>query len=545
MASAHAAQKSTMTQVAMDKHLLAAEAALKRGDFKTAADTCKQLLDACETYAPAYALMADMMRQRNNLESARGFIDLAIKFAPREAVYDHLKAQIAIAQKDWSAAETHAKRFQQARPNAAESYLLLGNVELMRGNAVEALTWYQRAYEHEQSGAVCEVIALAYSEQKAHDIALGWYEKALELDKKNPRFYVQVAQSRLERDQIEPARDLLLQALNLQPEHVAANMTMANLCIHEGDYAKALPYVKLAAEKSHYAKMPVGSFVLVLRHFGKFAEAETCLRRALEKIPEDPFLMESLVAVLLHDENKKQETLALMDKVLAQQPGNATMLHTKSALLGQTTAQAPDAYVASLFDFYADRFDEHLTSLLKYETPQQLARVLDAVKPSGSPKWRLLDLGCGTGLGAQAVETFTQARVGVDLSSKMVAKAQSKGIYDELYVAEVVSYLQQETRQFELILAADVLVYVGALEPLFAAASKCCAAGGYFALSIENGDDAAPFVLRSSGRYAHAASYVQTLAEQSGFRVMNMQPGTLRTEGNQPMSGYCCLLQRV
>ena len=79
-----------------------------------------------------------------------------------------------------------------------------------------------------------------------------------------------------------------------------------------------------------------------------------------------------------------------------------------------------------------------------------------------------LDLGCGTGLAGVAFRDCVERLEGIDLSPGMVAEARAKGIYDALHVGEVVAHLKAATdRQFDLILAADVLVYVGDLAPLF------------------------------------------------------------------------------
>jgi len=89
--------------------------------------------------------------------------------------------------------------------------------------------------------------------------------------------------------------------------------------------------------------------------------------------------------------------------------------------------------------------------------------------------------------------------VGVDLSSAMGDKARARGCYDRVEVGELVGWLHRqaggrqpggggssgggedggsEGGRFDLLVAADVLVYIGDLRPLFAAAAGAAAGPG-------------------------------------------------------------------
>ncbi len=75
--------------------------------------------------------------------------------------------------------------------------------------------------------------------------------------------------------------------------------------------------------------------------------------------------------------------------------------------LGAVPREAmPQAYVRSLFDQYAPRFDAELTERLHYRAPALLLEAVLAVRAAASkPAFfkRAIDLGCGTGLGAAAL----------------------------------------------------------------------------------------------------------------------------------------------
>jgi SAM-dependent methyltransferase len=72
---------------------------------------------------------------------------------------------------------------------------------------------------------------------------------------------------------------------------------------------------------------------------------------------------------------------------------------------------------------------------------------------------------------------------GVDLSAAMVEQARRKGVYDRLEVGDAVATLRGATDRFDIVIAADVVAYVGNLESLLAAVRAASVPGGRFAFS--------------------------------------------------------------
>lgn len=113
---------------------------------------------------------------------------------------------------------------------------------------------------------------------------------------------------------------------------------------------------------------------------------------------------------------------------------------------------------------------------------------------TGGSRWRsCADLGCGTGLMGPLLRPSCDWMAGIDLSAGMCDKACERGCYDLVEVAELVEWLQrqQAARQarermgqrrdggapFDLLVAADVLVYIGDLRPLLQAAAAAAEPG--------------------------------------------------------------------
>ena len=212
-----------------------------------------------------------------------------------------------------------------------------------------------------------------------------------------------------------------------------------------------------------------------------------------------------------------------------------------ASLRGEATPEAaPKAYVEELFDDYADQFDNHLVNVLRYRTPTVLAEALQRAHPQ--PFRSALDLGCGTGLVAPLLKGRVALLDGVDLSQRMLDKARALGLYDRLDKADVVEHLRTTERRHDLVLSADVVPYLGELEPLFAAVRRVLEPGGVFAFSAERAAPAERFTLRASMRYAHGEAHLRELAAEHGYAVLDVQTLVLREDAGQPIDGLIVLL---
>ncbi len=208
---------------------------------------------------------------------------------------------------------------------------------------------------------------------------------------------------------------------------------------------------------------------------------------------------------------------------------------------------APAHYVQSLFDDYAAEFDHHLIDLLHYRAHIVLTEPLaELATDRASGKFAsALDLGCGTGLCAPLVKPLADRLVGIDLSAGMLDQAHALGLYDELAQADATGYLQTTTERFDLILAADVFIYIGDLAPIFEAASRVMPRGGVFCFSAEQaGSESHDFELLPSLRYAHAERYLRELAAAHGFEVTALSAQTIREDQREAITGLFVYLRR-
>jgi predicted TPR repeat methyltransferase len=201
------------------------------------------------------------------------------------------------------------------------------------------------------------------------------------------------------------------------------------------------------------------------------------------------------------------------------------------------------AYVKALFDQYAPKFDAALDDL-GYRAPTLLlAGVMAARLAAGKPAKfsRAIDLGCGTGLAARAFAAIVDEIIGIDLSPGMIARARATGLYAELDVAGIVEGLSRRPEaSADLMLAADVMVYVHDMTPLLREVARVLAPGGMFAFTVES--HAGGDVMLGEGlRYAYSASCVRALIGAAGLVLDRLEPASSRTESGVQVPGLVAI----
>ncbi|WP_353237375.1 tetratricopeptide repeat protein [Limnohabitans sp.] len=306
-----------------------------------------------------------------------------------------------------------------------------------------------------------------------------------------------------ERHQFEAAASLFERALQLAPGRASVLMNLGASCVQLGRFERADECLRqaLAADASQtdawvawgVTQMALGQWPQALHSHERARAlgadgADFCLRwgQCLAYAGQLPQAVQAFDQALVHVPNLAE---AWSQRAHAQrdmgQTAAAIAGYQQALALGadpelhryylaalspdQPAVNAPAAYVEKLFDQYADDFEAHLVGQLGYQGHSVLLQHLPA-DPAARFE-RVWDLGCGTGLCGTLIRPRAQHLTGVDLSSVMVAKARALGIYDSLHAQELVAFMQHTTEPADLVLAADVFIYVGWLEAVFEALS--------------------------------------------------------------------------
>jgi predicted TPR repeat methyltransferase len=241
--------------------------------------------------------------------------------------------------------------------------------------------------------------------------------------------------------------------------------------------------------------------------------------------------------------------IAAFRKARTSDPDDRHGASLRLMLLGaEKLSGMPPAYVRSLFDQYAPKFETALVGDLGYRGPALLFKAVLAVRAAArKPAFfkRAIDLGCGTGLAARAFAKEVDVFVGIDLSPRMIERARVTGLYAELEVAEMVHGLgSKPDASANLILAADAAVYLSDLAPLLREAARVLASGGLLAFTTET-HDGEGVVLGEGLRYAHSPAYVRAAIAAAGLTLSRLDDLSARNEDNAPVPGLVVVATKI
>ena len=411
--------------------------------------------------------------------------------------------------------------------------------------------------------------------------------------------YSNLVQLLLEKGDLEEAATVSNQAVNALPDDPTAWTNMGVVLRENLSYDWAAKCFENAVKFSN------GNDAVALNNLGNIYsrnnevdKAYSAYNQALQADPNDEASAYSL-AIILRDSGDQTASRYMFQKCIDINPENTAASFQLAALLGNSDVeQCPSDYVADLFDHYAKiGYDTHMVNSLQYKVPNYMWDAYVSTSPAAPSAEPLVivELGAGTGLvgcrfrtglsdkfsttGHSDVEEFTAC----DLSQEMILRAyeltykftseadevvidsatslpeqqeEEENVYTDVVIAECSEYLQTRAEQgrppADLILAGDVLVYMGNLEPLFrnVKSSLSVAPGtpGRFIFSVEKlSDDVGQakngFLLQESARFAHTKQYIEETARSAGLTVLSCSEVPLRSDGGNSINGFIFVLQ--
>jgi len=210
-------------------------------------------------------------------------------------------------------------------------------------------------------------------------------------------------------------------------------------------------------------------------------------------------------------------------------------------------------FSGALFDAYADRFDSHLTQTLQYNAPELLkAALFRCCSNAGRPFQfeAVYDLGCGTGLMGEAIREETGFLAGCDLSPRMIERARAKTkadgspLYDKLAVAGLTSFLtSRPDHSADLVIAADVFVYLGELGPSFAQSARVLEPGGLLAFTVQS-HEGSGVVVGEDRRFAHAEAWLRQRLKKTKFTPLLVEAVSTRQDRGLAVPGLLVVAER-
>lgn len=372
------------------------------------------------------------------------------------------------------------------------------------------------------------------------------------------------------------ARKLYRLVLEENPDSPLVHYNLALALFESGHYEKSCNHYRKALDQAPKNVDVLFNLALGLNKIGKFEEAIATYENILSLQPCD---IDSLynIACVYKDCEDYENALRFYERVLTFDPdhlqsiNNIAFIHHKCddlsnarkyyALLlqlnpkhvaakhmlasidGEALSFADPHYVAEVFDAYSSNYDASLVEKLSYSVPQAMRAHFNDLYQVTGKNLRALDLGCGTGLGAQAFCDICTSIDGVDISPKMVHVADKKNIYTSLYVDEITHYLEKCETKYDLILATDVFTYSGGLENIFSLVYRIMGKSTIFCFSTEKLENEG-YVLRTSGRFAHSIDYIKNISKSLGLTDTRYFLTRLRKEKDSWVEGVLYFLRK-
>jgi predicted TPR repeat methyltransferase len=284
-----------------------------------------------------------------------------------------------------------------------------------------------------------------------------------------------------------------------------------------------------------------------LRDLGRAAEATVIYRRVSELVP-DRAPVWKMLGKMLEQLGDRDGAIKAFRRAREIDPADLCGASVELMWLGvEELSEMSPAYVRSMFDKYAPKFDAALVGGLGYRGPSLLFEtVLSACQAHRKPASfkHAIDLGCGTGLAAVAFANIVDHFIGIDLSPGMIEKARARGLYAELNATDMLAGLRtMPDARKDLILSADAMVYLADLFPVLKEASRVLVSGGVLAFTLER-HDGDGFVMGEGLRYAHSASYVRAAIEAAGLEVLLLEQQSTRYEKGVPVPSLVVVAEK-
>lgn len=465
-------------------------------------------------------IQGDRCLAEKNYQQAISYYQQALKLSAT-----FVDAQIGLAfaliqQNNLDEATSNVQQVLAVMPHHADAHFVLGNIAKKQANSQKAMDCYRRAINIDtQYDAAYRALFSLYKELGEITQAQFLLERAIAALPSSSYFLFERAGLYFAEKDYKNAIVLLKKVLALLPDNMDCYLNIANAYLQLEQHEAAIPYLVWIITAN----------------------------------PDNIDIQHDLGNVYLKL-GRKQEALACFQAVLRLKP-DSPLKHLVAAFSGQTTDIAPTEYIKDLFDQYAENFDSHLTQELHYNTPTLLLSLIKEYAELATPTLNVLDLGCGTGLFGKNIAPFAKQLVGVDLSEKMLHKAAKLNLYQRLEHQELLTMMQKELdSSYDLIAAADVFVYLGRLDSIVGEAKRLLRFNGIFAFSTESLDalltskfQTSPqdFQLNDTGRYLHALSYLNKLAKNAGFSILETKEEIIRQDGGKPIVGHLSLWQRL
>lgn len=452
------------------------------------------------------------------LEKARQSHQKALSIDPMDIGALYNAGRTALALKKYLEAETLLRSALEQDAEDSDTLNNLGNALLHQDKIKQARLFYAKAIAaNSQNHHALYNLAMSYKKFGEYDEAKKRLQAILSVDPHNFDAIVALADIAIQVEDFYNAEQLYQIALRIQPQN--------HLCL------TGLGFSLFKQEQYQSAIAAIEDGLKQMQDVEKESSAELWISLGIAYRG---------LYIDTHNPSMLRKAADAFQKAADLEPQNGKARYLMHAAAGTLPPRAPLDYLQNLFNAYAPRFDRHLSDVLNYKTPEKLHHFLQE-SASGRTYENILDLGCGTGLMAECLQSKGAQCTGVDISSKMLEEARKKNLYETLFAGDILQYLDETDQQYDLVVAADVLVYFGDLSPIFQKISRVLKPKGFFLFSVEKQDTGLSLSLEA--RFQHSLSHIKQSLPNDMILAHSKEEG-LRQNADDWVFGWLCLLQK-
>jgi predicted TPR repeat methyltransferase len=482
-------------------------------DYVTAIHICRRLVLDSPNFSKSYHMLGLIYLQQENFLRAINYLIRAMAFAEfdLEIIYNlacsyHKNQQRDLAIQYYQKVLFHCPEHKAARFNLACALNETGQ------NHAAIFEYQQVVYgDH---GHICALynIAKSYQGLNKFNKAIKFYQAILELDSNNASIFNNLGICFRAINKIDKAYACFLEALDKDKDNATAYNNLGEICVLENKFSLAVKFFRKAIKHSIKYKSAWLNLAMVYRLIYDFENAIKCYNKISFYYPQDPEIQYFIW--VCGSKNKTSKILS-----------------------------APLEYIKKLYDLCSHNYTRYISKQQKYKVPQIFKQILKEHKIMQVN--RALDIGCGTGLVAAELKStvrFLQL-VGVDVSHNMLDIAKKSYLYTDLYLDNVDNYLLKKTKKYDLILAADVLVFQGCLKNTFKQIANCMHDKSKFLVSLEMSTSQS-YAVKHTGRFGHSLDYINRITAENNLKITKYVIIIVRQEAGIPIPGYCLLLEK-
>lgn len=554
------------------------------GDLDSAAQLYQKILQVAPTHAAALHALGVIAHQVGRTDLAYDMLTAAIGYDKNAAEFHLSLGSVLETSGKLNEAIDSYNSALSINPQYSEAYYNIGNSLFKLGDADGAISSYKKALSINNRDADAHYNhGFALQSQERYSEAINSYRNALTFRRDYIKAASNIGFCLFSQGKLDEALSAYRQALEIKPDHAETIHCIGITLMEQGDLDGSIDVFNKALNVRSDWREALGNLGLAYRLKGQYEESLRAYQRVLTLESDDVETLNHIASLLAlqgdadkaasyfiqsltikpdhietcasicttlqqierEDENESRD---IATYIASKFPQNHVLHRSIAGFLDTTSSSDVDmAYATELFDSSAARFDKTLARL-GYDMPEKLSAEIGHLISGANQKYDILDAGCGTGLSGIQVRSIANKLVGVDLSEKMLSLAKARGIYDSLEKQDVISHLSSNEDRYDIIIASDVLIYVGDLSSFSTAAYAALRANGLCAVSAEaildEGDKKRRYRISQGGRYQHAEAYLRSTFSEAGFSVLTLKPTAVRLEFSKPVPAWILVAQK-